>query len=322
MRIDERTFRRILREEASRGLSGRTTPPREFKLTLSEVRALRSLGTRASRLNEVDAAEIAVAAAESKYGRKIMVSILKAIKFISGLDVLMLKHIHSPLWQKARDFIERKFDVNIPFTGDEFFDIAKYFAPGHYVGIVIDELVGILNDMSDEEFSDQVKKHSGKSISRGEPRFSIGDKVRAKLANPESSKRVWTVEGIIESDEGVEYELRSGEGDYYSETTFPEKILMLAGAAGTEEGSESDSRLSARFEDAPARSSGSPRFKVGDEVWVREYEGHPGEGKISRVNKTPNGFEYDVVHISKDRRLGARIAMTNIPERKLILNRL
>ena len=322
MRINEKTFRRILREEASRELSGRT-PPREFKLTVSEVRALRSLDTRASRLNEVDATEVAVAAAESKYGRRIMVSILKAIKFISGLDVLMIRHMHSPLWQKARDFIERKFDVNIPFTGDEFFDTVKWVAPGHYAGIVIDEVVDILNDMSDEEFSDQVKKHSGKSTSSGEPRFRIGDKVRAKLANPERSKQVWTVEGVIESDEGVEYELRSGDGDEYTTTTFPEKILMLAGAAGMEEeGSENDFRLSARFEDAPARSSGSPRFKVGDEVRVREYEGHPAEGKISRVNKTPNGFEYDVVQVSKDRRLGANLAMTNIPERKLILNRL
>ena len=320
MKIDERTFRRILREEASRELSGVTTAPREFKLTLSEIRALRSLGTRASRLNEADATEIAFAAAESKYGRKIMVSILKAIKFISGLDVLMLKHIHSPLWQKARDFIERKFDVNIPFTGDEFFDIAKWFAPGHYVGIVIDELVGILSDMSDEEFSDQVKKHSGKSISRGEPRFSIGDKVRAKLANPESSKQVWTVEGIIESDEGVEYELRSGEGDHYSETTFPEKILMLAGAAGTEEGSESDSRLSARFEDAPARSSGSPRFKVGDEVLVKSSRGEPTPATIARVHKASDGFEYDVAQVSKSGNMGSR-SLGRVPERDLVSGR-
>ena len=322
MKINESTFRRILREEASRELSGRAAPSREFNLTVSEVRALRSLRTNASRLNEVGATEIAIAAAESKYGRRIMVSILKAIKFISGLDVLMIKHIHSPLWQKTRDFIERKFDINIPFTGDEFFNIAKWVTAGHYSGIIIDEVIGILDDMSDEEFVDQVKKHSKKDAPSRETKFKIGDKVRAKLSNPERSKQVWTVEGVIESGDGVEYELRSGDGDSYSETTFPEKILMPAGASKSEEEEpESDSRLSARFEDTPSRSSGSPRFKVGDEVRVKEYEGRPAVGKVSRVNKTPDGFEYDVVQSSKDGRLGARIAMTDIPERKLILNR-
>jgi len=193
MPISERRFRQILREEAFRELSGRTSQPREFKLTLSEVRALRSLSTHASRLNEVDATEIAIAAVESKYGRRIIISILKAIKFISGLDVLLIKHMHSPLWQRTRDFIESKFDVNIPFSGDDFFNTLKWITPGHYAGIVIDEAMGILDDMSDEEFVDQVKKHSGKDSPARETRFKIGDKVRAKLSNSEASKQVWTV---------------------------------------------------------------------------------------------------------------------------------
>ena len=157
MRINEKTFRRILREEASRELSG-GTPLREFKLTVSEVRALRSLGTRASRLNEIDGVEVAIAVAESKYGRRIMISILKAFKFITNLDILALRHIHSPLWQKTRDFIERKFDVNIKFSGDEFFNTLKLIAPSHYAGIVIDELIKLLSDMSDQDYQDVVKK--------------------------------------------------------------------------------------------------------------------------------------------------------------------
>jgi hypothetical protein len=148
---------------------------------------------------------------------------------------------------------------------------------------------------------------------------------------------------IIESMPGLEKFLSKDEalsGFIYSigNRIFMTNIGMIATAVGLldpvkdpkfddvdEEGerlrSKTKKPLSANMSNLPSRTSGEPRFKVGDEVRVREYEGHPAEGKISRVNKTPNGFEYDVVQTSKDRRLGARIAMTDIPERKLILNR-
>ena len=233
MKISESSFRRILREEASREFSRAVKPQREFRLTVSEVRALKSLGNPILRLNEVSATDVAIAAAQSKQGRRIVISLLKAVKFITGLDVLLLRHLHSPMWQKVRDFIEDKVGINIPFSGDEFFNVLKWIAPGHYAGIVVDEAIDILDDMSDEEFSDEVKKNSKKNSSAKESKFKIGDKVRAKLSNPESSKQVWTVEGIIDSGDSVEYELRSGDGDRYSETTFPEEILMPAGNSGS-----------------------------------------------------------------------------------------
>jgi len=162
MKITESRLRRIIREEARREFSG-TRRNENFGLALSEVSALKAWGARSSHLNE-EYTEIAVAAMESKYGRRILISLLKAVKFLSGTDVLLLRHVHAPLWQKARDLINDKFGVNIPISGDDIFNVVKWIAPGHYVGIAVDEVIGLLSDMSDEDYQNVVKKKNKPEI--------------------------------------------------------------------------------------------------------------------------------------------------------------
>lgn len=161
MKINERTFRRILREEASHEFSGKHVHSKNLGLTLSEISALRAWSSRSSRLSE-GGAEIAVAAMESRLGRRIMISLLKAVKFLTGIDVLILRHIQAPMWQKARDLVNDKMGINIPISGEEVFDALKWVLPGNYSGMVIDEAIEILSDMSDEEYQDVVKKKKKK----------------------------------------------------------------------------------------------------------------------------------------------------------------
>jgi hypothetical protein len=157
MKINERAFRRILREEATRELVGGNNHGANLRFTPSEVSALRAWSSRSSRLSE-GGAEIAVAAMESRLGRRIMISLLKAVKFLTGIDILILRHIQAPMWQKARDLVNHKMGINIPISGEEVFDAVKWVLPGNYSGMVIDEAIEILSDMSDEEYQDVVKK--------------------------------------------------------------------------------------------------------------------------------------------------------------------
>lgn len=162
MKINERTFRRILREEALRELTGNNNRSVNLGLTLSEVSALRAWSSRSSRLNEDApgfAERAAVAAMESRLGRKIMIGLLKAIKFITGADMLIVRNIAVPMWKKAIDFVNDKFGINVPISAEGIANFMKWFTPGHYAGMIIDEFIALLSDISDEEYQEMVKKN-------------------------------------------------------------------------------------------------------------------------------------------------------------------
>jgi hypothetical protein len=242
MKINESTFRRILREEATREFAGRSTRNVNIGLTLSEVTALRAWYTRSSHLNEVYT-EIAVAAMQSKYGRRILISLLKAAKFLAGPDVLLLRNVHGPLWQKARDLVNDQFGVDIPISGEDVINVLKWFAPGHYTGMIIDEIIDILSDMSDEEFNQEVNKHtrpgsiedtkmdpgaSGTKPSRkapSTPKYKTGDDVMMRPSQGRPPTPVKIV-GVHKTPNGFDYEVEAGvEGDSF-ESTVPEYVLI------------------------------------------------------------------------------------------------
>ena len=162
MKINERTFRRILREEALRELTGNNNRSVNLGLTLSEVSALRAWSSRSSRLNEDApglAERAAVAAMESRLGRKIMIGLLKALKFIPGFGFgVKVLNVSAPIWQKAINFANDKFGVKLPISGEGIASVVKWLMPDHYAGMIIDELIALLSDMSDEEYQEMVKK--------------------------------------------------------------------------------------------------------------------------------------------------------------------
>ena len=163
MKINERTFRRILREEALRELTGNNNRSVNLGLTLSEVSALRAWSSRSSRLNEDApglAERAAVAAMESRLGRKIMIGLLKALKFIPGFGFgVKVLNVSAPIWQKAINFANDKFGVKLPISGEGIASVVKWLMPDHYAGMIIDELIALLSDMSDEEYQEMVKKN-------------------------------------------------------------------------------------------------------------------------------------------------------------------
>jgi hypothetical protein len=242
MKINESTFRRILREEAAREFAGRSTHSVNIGLTLSEVSALRAWRSRSSHLNEVYT-EIAMAAMQSKYGRRILISLLKAVKFLAGPDILLLRNVHGPLWQKARDLVNDKFGVDIPISGEDVISVLKWIAPGHYTGMIIDEIIDILSDMSDEEFNQEVNKHtrpgsiedtkmdpgaSGTKPSRkapSTPKYKTGDDVMMRPSQGRPPTPVKIV-GVHKTPNGFDYEVEAGvEGDSF-ESTVPEYVLI------------------------------------------------------------------------------------------------
>lgn len=84
--------------------------------------------------------------------------------------------------------------------------------------------------------------------------------------------------------------------------------------------SKSKKPLSANMSNLPSRTSGEPRFKQGDEVLVKSSRGEPTPAAISRVHKAPDGFEYDVAQVSKKGNMGSR-SLGRVPERALVPGR-
>lgn len=87
-----------------------------------------------------------------------MVSLLKAIKFVTSADVMILNNIGVPVWKKAIDFVNDKFGVKLPISAEGIASVVKWMMPGNYSGMIIDELIAILSDMSDQEYQEMVKK--------------------------------------------------------------------------------------------------------------------------------------------------------------------
>jgi len=159
MKINERTFLRILREEATHELVGNNNRSVNLGLTLSEVSALRAWSSRSSRLNEGAAEKVAAAAMESRLGRRIMVSLLKALKFLPGFGFgVKVLNVSVPVWKKAIDFVNDKFGVKLPISAEGIASVLKWMMSDHYAGMIIDELIAILSDMSDQEYQEMVKK--------------------------------------------------------------------------------------------------------------------------------------------------------------------
>jgi len=84
--------------------------------------------------------------------------------------------------------------------------------------------------------------------------------------------------------------------------------------------SKSKKTLSANMSNLPSKKPGEPRFKQGDEVLVKSSRGEPTPATIARVHKNPDGFEYDVAQVSKSGNIGSR-SLGRVPERALVSGR-
>jgi len=204
MKINERTFLRILREEASHELVGNNNRSVNLGLTLSEVSALRAWSSRSSRLNEGAAEKVAAAAMESRLGRRIMVSLLKALKFLPGFGFgVKVLNVSVPVWKKAIDFVNDKFGVKLPISAEGIASVLKWMMSDHYAGMIIDELIAILSDMSDQEYQEMVKKKK-----KAKPKAADEEKEKEKEEEEEGSEKEEEEEGSEkeEEEEGSEKE--------------------------------------------------------------------------------------------------------------------
>lgn len=84
--------------------------------------------------------------------------------------------------------------------------------------------------------------------------------------------------------------------------------------------SKSKKPLSANMSNLPSRTPGEPRFRVGDEVLVKSSRGEPTPATIARVHKASDGFEYDVAQVSERGNMGSR-SLGRVPESALVPER-
>ena len=151
MTISNTRFRQILREEAANSFT--TRAKNSFKFSKSEILALQEI--RHMSINENDSAfaiQVVKAVLKSSVGRKILIEILKAVKFITGLEGIYISKAGVPVVNKAIAFVEKHSSVNIHFSGEDLLEFFQNFMPNYWITLGIGKLIEILEDTSDQEF--------------------------------------------------------------------------------------------------------------------------------------------------------------------------
>jgi len=151
MTISNTRFRQILREEAANSSTVRAK--NSFKFSKSEVLALQEI--RHMSINENDsefATQVVRVVLKSSVGRKILIEILEAVKFITGLEGIYLSKIGVPVINKAIAFVEKHSSVNMPFSGEDLLEFFQNFMPSYWITLGIGKLIELLEDTSDQEF--------------------------------------------------------------------------------------------------------------------------------------------------------------------------
>jgi len=151
MTISNTRFSQILREEAANSSTARAK--NSFKFSKSEVLALQEI--RHMSINENDsefATQVVRVVLKSSVGRKILIEILEAVKFITGLEGIYLSKIGVPVINKAIAFVEKHSSVNMPFSGEDLLEFFQNFMPSYWITLGIGKLIELLEDTSDQEF--------------------------------------------------------------------------------------------------------------------------------------------------------------------------
>jgi hypothetical protein len=152
MTISNTRFRQILREEAANSFTKQSI--NSFKFSKSEISALQEI--RYMSINEqfdpITALNALMLLLKTSVGRKILIAILKGVKFFTGISGMIVNKIHVPILNKAIAFAEKHAGVNIPFSGEDLGKFFLNFMPDHWATLGIDELIKLLEDTSDQEF--------------------------------------------------------------------------------------------------------------------------------------------------------------------------
>jgi hypothetical protein len=152
MTISNTRFRQILREEAANSFTKQNI--NSFKFSKSEISALQEI--RYMSINEqfdpITALNALMFLLKSSVGRKILIKILEAVKFFTGISGMIVNKIHVPILNKAIAFAEKHAGVNIPFSGEDLGKFFLNFMPDHWATLGIGKLIELLEDTSDQEF--------------------------------------------------------------------------------------------------------------------------------------------------------------------------
>lgn len=152
--INDRKIRALVIEELDRAHLRRADL--SDILEHDEIRSLRILESTLFNMNEGGgsesvnglAKEVGIAVLESSMGKKIVVSLLKAVRKITGTPDMLIRKISVPIFDKAIKLV----GINLPFSGDDIATFLGYFVGLGAPNLVLDELIEMVDNMSDEQY--------------------------------------------------------------------------------------------------------------------------------------------------------------------------
>jgi len=141
----------------------------ESVLRRDEIIALQSVGSQPRRINEFEEViahllgDVISSVFGSSFGRKALIGVLKAARWISNSPELVIRKAGVPVLDAAIDWLKGK-GMNIRFSATDVVDILRWLSPSTYLTLTLDGAIGLLDDMSDKEYAEiagKVKSRKG-----------------------------------------------------------------------------------------------------------------------------------------------------------------
>lgn len=144
--------RNLINEEINRNVR------LEMVLSRDEIRALRFVEARAQSLNESNwdiVKFLGTMALKSKVGRRLLIALLKALRFVVDISHMPFTKIGIPMWNRAIKFLNSK-GLNIPFTAEDIWEFSKYLVPSYLGSMLVSEVIEFLQGINDSEYLEMI----------------------------------------------------------------------------------------------------------------------------------------------------------------------